>query len=69
MRTFAAHNIIITVVTVVVVAIVIIVISVHIVFIVIVTGTSESRGIRVDLTAGVGRSWFVGIAPLGARVR
>ena len=29
-------------------------------------GTSESRGIRADLTAGVGRSWSVGIAPLGA---
>ena len=32
-------------------------------------GTSESRVIRAYLTAGVGRSWFVGIAPLGARVR
>jgi len=28
-------------------------------------GTAESRDIRADLTAGVGRSWSVGIAPLG----
>jgi len=32
-------------------------------------GTSESRGVRANLTAGVGRSWSVGLAPLGARVR
>jgi len=31
--------------------------------------TSESRGARADLTAAVGRSWSVGLAPLGARVR
>ena len=31
--------------------------------------TSELMGIRADLTAGVGRSWSVGIAPLGARGR
>ena len=28
--------------------------------------TSESRGVRADLSAGVGRSWSVGLAPLGA---
>jgi len=31
--------------------------------------TSESRGVRANLTACVGRSWSVGHAPLGARVR
>ena len=30
---------------------------------------SESRGVRADLTAGVERPWFVGLVPLGARVR